>query len=497
MRTLIALFIAANLFSTGKLFAADAAPQRKTAIIVENRAGEQFNDKVSVLEDLLSTRVAGKGYSVISRDVTVNALKSYSAAGITVSSKSSANVKSGSTSDHAAVSLEANAGQKDTAAQGVSQSAEANASKSKYNDNYQDTWKPEDSKKTKTYAENEKDNYSDADAATHASVGVNATHEESSDAALNAKMKSSARQDSATMEGASSDSMHVAVTPDSTALDDALNNNTSALRLAQNLGADFILIPAITSYGTEKKTYNGNGISTVNVMHTLRVSYKIVEAGMGGAMQGGMVVATKNIRQTEGLQTEDSDLINGLLDDAAMQLADAIAENAKTLPTEIAKAKMVSFSVACTMTDPRQQPIMISTPEVKDKRVVEKNPPVAVQAMDVTVELDGVALGSTPGQFKAQPGLHKISLSREGFDTWSRTINIYDGQTLSVALQMSEDGYARWADTTAFLATLDANRKLTDAEVNKINGLAEFFKNSHYRVDTKENTKVDNNIIVR
>ena len=122
-----------------------------------------------------------------------------------------------------------------------------------------------------------------------------------------------------------------------------------------------------------------------------------------------------------------------------------------------------------------------------DKHLVVTNQPVALQAMDVTVELDGVALGSAPGTFSGRPGLHKIRLSREGFDAWERTINISAGQNLRVALQMSEAGYARWADTTGFLATLDNNRKLTDAEVKRVEGLAEFFKNSHYRVDTKEN----------
>jgi hypothetical protein len=96
-----------------------------------------------------------------------------------------------------------------------------------------------------------------------------------------------------------------------------------------------------------------------------------------------------------------------------------------------------------------------------------------------------VALGSAPGAFQGRPGLHKIRLSREGFDPWERTINIYEGQNLRVALQMSDAGYAKWKDTTSFLATLDNNRKLTDAEVNKINGIAEFFKNSHYRIDAK------------
>lgn len=459
MRTITALLLAAvTVTSIGQLFAADtSALLRKTAIIVENRAGEQFNDKVSVLEDMLGSRVSGKGYSVISRDVTMNALKNYSSAGITVSSKSAANMKSGSTSDHASVSMQARQTQSDTS--GVSAASGA-----------------------------------DTDFGAYQSVDAGANHVETSDAAVNARTKSSARQSAANSEGGSSESMHIDVTSDTTALDDALANNTSALRLAQNLGADFILIPAITSYGSEKKTYNGNGISTVNVMHTLRVSYKIVEAGMGGAVRGGIVTATKNIRQTEGLQNEDSDLINGLLDDAAMQLADEIAKNAKELPAEVAKAKMVSFSVACTMTDPRQQPILISALGItKDNHVVVTNQPIVVQAMDVTVELDGVALGSAPGEFKAFPGLHKINLSREGFDTWSRTINIYDGQTLRVALQMSEAGYARWADTTAFLATLDANRKLTDAEVNKINGIAEFFKNSHYKVDAKNLPNTSNN----
>jgi hypothetical protein len=340
--------------------AAPVVAERKTAIIVENRAGKELNDKVPVLEDLLASRIAGKGYSVISRDVVTRALKDYS-------------------------------------------------------------------------------------------DGVNP----------NGGL---------------------------TALDRSLEDNSSALRLAQNLGADFILVPSITTYGAEKKTYNGNGIVTLNITHTLRVSYKIAEAGAGGAIRGGTVTATKSIRDTGDLKTESSDIINELLDDAAGQLADAIVQSGTALPAEVAKAAMVNFNVACTMTDPRQQPILISAIGITaDNKVVVTNQPIAVQAMDVTVELDGVALGSAPNTFQGRPGLHKIRLSREGFDPWERTINIYEGQNLRVALQMSNAGYARWADTTSFLATLDNNRKLTDAEVSKINGIAEYFKNSHYRVDTKEN----------
>jgi hypothetical protein len=354
-----------KVYETTKTYQQDAPRdvQRKIAIIVQNRGSAALNDKVPVLEDLVSSRVAGKGFSVISRDDVTRSLKNYSTG-------------------------------KDP----------------------------------------------------NGELGT---------------------------------------------LDRSLEDNSSALRLAQNLGADYILVPSIVSLGTEKKNYSGNGINTLNITHKLRVTYKIVEAGQGGAVRGGAFISEKTIRQTPDLQTDSSDIINELLDDAAEQLADAIVKTAASLPAEVAKAAMVNFNVSCSMTDPRQQPILISALGITaDNHVVLTNQPMAVQAMDVTVELDGVALGSAPGSFQGRPGLHKIRLSREGFDTWERTINIYDGQNLRVALQMSNAGYARWADTTAFLATLDANRKLTDAEVKRIEGIAEFFKNSHYRVDTKENVHV-------
>jgi len=354
-----------KVYETTKTYQQDTPRdvQRKIAIIVQNRGSAAFNDKVPVLEDLVSSRVAGKGFSVISRDDVTRSLKDYST--------------------------------------GKDPNGELGA------------------------------------------------------------------------------------------LDRSLEDNSSALRLAQNLGADYILVPSIVSLGTEKKNYSGNGINTLNITHKLRVTYKIVEAGQGGAVRGGAFTSEKTIRQTADLQTESSDVINELLDDAADQLASAIVQNAPSLSAEVAKAAMVNFNVACTMTDPRQQPILISALGITaDNHVVLTNQPIAVQAMDVTVELDGVALGSAPGSFQGRPGLHKIRLSREGFDPWERTVNIYEGQNLRVALQMSNAGYARWADTTAFLATLDANRKLTDAEVKRIEGIAEFFKNSHYRVDTKENIKI-------
>lgn len=271
-----------------------------------------------------------------------------------------------------------------------------------------------------------------------------------------------------------------------------MSDNTSALRLSQNLGADFILIPSITGYGTEKKSYNGNGIQTLNVTHRLRVSYKIVEAGLGGAVHGGSFVSESTTRETANLQVDSTDTLNSLLDDAAGQLADAIVASGKSLPTEVAKAELVTFKITCTMTDPRQQPILIESLNVDSggKVFAPNFSGGTLQPFDVTVELDGVAIGSAPGEFKATPGLHKLRLSREDFQDWVKTVNIYNGQSMRVALSMSEAGYDRWKDTFDFLASIQSNRKLTDAEVKRVEGLAKMLSNSHFTADHAKNINI-------
>ena len=458
------LVVMATLLSLAGLHAQNSAPAvpapetpKKVLIIVENRADAALNDKLSALEDLVASRLAGKGFSIVSRDVAVNALKSYDTAGIAVKMQSAVNANGSSASTHNSAAT--------AAVQGDSAQAAAVSVAARDGD---------------------QNNSGGLDVERKDSVQANVS-------AAQADIASG--HSSAALNLAQSDSAQVAVTPETARLDRALSDNTSALRLAQNLGVDYLLVPAITSYGTEKKSYTGNGIQTFNTIHRLRVNYKIVEAGAGGAVRGGTFVSESTTRDTAALQTDSTDTLNSLLDDAADQLATAITASGETLPAEVAKAGLVSFRIACTMTDPRQQPVIVSASTVYAAgNMVATNQPVVVQPMDVTVELDGVALGSAPGDFKAHPGLHKLRLSREGFDDWERTINVYDGQTLRVALQMSAAGYARWAAATAFLSKLDNNRKLTDAEAKQMDGLATFLSESHYRVDTKENVHLNKSL---
>lgn len=367
-QTSLFLLITLTSFFTNVLSAAEPSdqPVRKAAIFVENRAGKAFDDKVSVLEDFITSRITEQGFSVLNQEVVINSLKSYSF-------------------DEPKASIIETAGAK---------------------------------------------------------------------------------------------------------LDRLLSSNTSALRLAQMMGVDYIIAASITSFGMEKKAFEGYEVKTINLIHNLRVSYKILEAAQGGSLVADTVKVSKTTRFTEGSHSENSDMINELLDEASVKIAESLSKKRIIPPPP--KPDLVEITVVCGMQDLAQ--LSASVPDVrltKDNTVVIGENKLEVQLLDVTVELNGTVIGSAPGTFKAPPGLNKIRLSREGFRDWDRTINIMAGQKLKVALQMSDAGYKRWKDNTEFLYDLKNGEKLTDAVVKVLEGKSQMLRQSGYKVDVHEDIKVN------
>ena len=386
-------------------------PQRKAAIFVDNRAGKAFDNKVPLLEDFITSRVTEQGFSVLSREVLINAFKDYS----TVESKvSGTNVPESK--------LE----------QQLSDDVYALKMMQAIGEMFFDSFKGIPTEEPKVSAPE--------------APPVN--------------------------------------------LDQQLSRNSSALRLAQMMGADYIIAASITSFGMEKKAFEGYGVKTINLIHNLRVSYKIHEAVQGGSLVADTVKVSKTTRFTEGSHTEDSDMINELLDEASIKVAESLSK--KQIVPPPTKPDLVEITVACGMQDLAQLPVSI--PDVrltKDNTVVIGENKLEVQLLDVTVEFNGTVIGSAPGTFRTPPGLSKIRLSREGFRDWDRTINVMAGQKLKVTLQMSDAGYARWKDNTAFLQKLKNGEKLTDAAVKAIEGAAQMLRQSGYKVDVKGDVKLD------
>lgn len=270
-------------------------------------------------------------------------------------------------------------------------------------------------------------------------------------------------------------------------LDQMLTDNTSALRLAQNLGADLVLHVSIATCGSEKKDYEDKelGLRTVNLTHTLRVSYKVVEGWGGGAFMGDTFRVAKTTRFTANLKTQDSDVINELLDEASLKVTEHIGKRGAAInAASVARPNFVKITITPRMTDLANLPVTVPKIEIgEDGKPVVRGQHTAAQAMDVNVDLDGVSIGSAPNTFSVPPGLHKMRLSRQGFQDWVKTINCFEGQLLEVSLQMTEEGYQRWKDNTGFLQALEKERKLTEAEVKVLEGKAQLLRQSGFRID--------------
>lgn len=266
-------------------------------------------------------------------------------------------------------------------------------------------------------------------------------------------------------------------------LDALLDSNTSALRLAQNLQADYLLVASLSTLGRESSHVQFRDVDRKIDTVRLRVAYKILEGVKAGSVEAGTVAAEHRMQRSDTVRHTSSDVLNTLLADAAEQIGDKLEEagGAEKIAETTPKPDKVTFLITCGMQD-------LSIPAVTktdggDEYALTGNR-YQLEALNVTVSLDGTVLGTAPGKFEAYPGLHKMRLTRPGFLDWERTVNITaDGQQFNIPLQLSEEGMKRWRENTQFLNNLKRERRLDDAEVKKIEAFAEMMRKSGYRID--------------
>lgn len=272
--------------------------------------------------------------------------------------------------------------------------------------------------------------------------------------------------------------------PDLANLGRALASSSSALRLAQTLGADYLLVANLISYGNRQVQYRGYDIATKNTTYVLRVSYGLLEASAGGGLVGEEITVSETLRDDETIEIVDSDLLNGLITEAAALIAQNAVKEAGLGNVPVAPPPGLPVTFAVT---PRLQDLALPNVLIDEDNVVtlsaEKFP---IEATGVDVELDGVVLGSAPGTFEARPGLHQLRLIRDGFVSWERNVNLYDGFVLVAQMNFSADGQQQWEELSGFLQNLQSGRELTDAEAEKLRGQAESFRQSGFRVDTNQ-----------
>ncbi len=266
-------------------------------------------------------------------------------------------------------------------------------------------------------------------------------------------------------------------------LDSLLSEQSSALRLAQGFGADYLLVASLTSIGTKEKAVNAYGVNMVTQETTLRYTYKIIDGQTGSTITADSDKATYEARQTENAAEKNSDLVNELMANASEKIAASlgkkIAQGKITAPSAVANDVEITINIEAA-------DIAIPDVRVQNNTVTIAGNNLHLVPLNASVEVNGVAVGSAPGKVSLKPGFSKLRVTREGFVTWERTINAVKGQVLTVTLQMTEQNHARWMANTAFLNELQNNAKLTDATVEQIKGMAQMLRQSGYKVDTKD-----------
>ena len=268
--------------------------------------------------------------------------------------------------------------------------------------------------------------------------------------------------------------------------DRLLSDQTSAVALARNMNADYVLVVSLTSLASQIQKFDGYGVQTEVLSQTLDATYRLLDRAQGTVIDSGSASATEQLRGTPNLQ-QGADLIDPLIKQVAANLTAVMAKQckARTLPPPAALGG-AGFTVSCFMFDAKVPNIVMDP--ASNRYTVAANP-LTLSPLGVAVDVDGVTVGTTPNQFRATPGLHKLRLRGPGFEPWESTVNITDGFDLRVALKMDADSYARWLTTTKVLQDLKQGQQLTDAQVEVLRGVAQFFANSQYVVNYKVDTK--------
>lgn len=264
-------------------------------------------------------------------------------------------------------------------------------------------------------------------------------------------------------------------------------DGSSLQRVAQSLGADFALSTTITSYNKNTKSFDSYGVKGTNEIHTLRVSYQLLDTADGASVLADTITSKATIRQTANLSDDGAETLSNLLDEAASKLAAAFAAKTKKTDLQAIAAKKsekeVSFTLAIT-----SQTIAIPSVEAREDGTFDVKPSTyQVEPADFIVELDGLTIGSagTKTEFTTLPGLHRLKVTREGYKDWSRMVNIREGMNLKIEAAQTAAELEKMKELIAYFQSLSNISTLTAAEAEVLKGKAQSLRQSGYRIDTQ------------
>ncbi len=252
-------------------------------------------------------------------------------------------------------------------------------------------------------------------------------------------------------------------------LDVKLFENASGLRLAEMIGADYILSVSISSLSEVRKTSTLYGVKTQNTIYTLHCNYNLFEGGMGIGTSGKSVKSSKMIRQTSGMVVEkDEEFFNELLEDCAVQMSQVL-ENSLASNKIIAKVDAKSEVVFEVKVREMRFPQIY---QLEDGSYGISQSSVPLELMIINAEIDGVSYTTNTGAIKLSRGIHYLKIYHKDFEPIERTINVTGeaGQKFSYEAILNDSARRRLqADMEWMQNTVDSYKaSIYNDEMNKI-----------------------------
>lgn len=304
----------------------------------------------------------------------------------------------------------------------------------------------------------------------------------------------------------------------------AVSQQSTALSLAETMGADYLIVARLIAYELEEVNYNRGQTATEMTVHKLHIGYEVLLGDNGSSFLSGAISPQRADRRTADISIVSNNYLIGLMNEAADQIADELQTKLARLKTAnavpVPTRTLMPFTVNCVLADLSLAPLTMplfwinndGTLTVPDQGV--KN--ASIYANGAIVELDGAMIGTTPGTFDAKPGLHKITITRKGTKPITRTINIkrqsLKPQELNISVAATEEEVAKLKESILFyqdllernqereialhkakaeIRTIDTDNavklRLSEAEAERIKGYAKMLEQSGFRVDARSN----------
>ena len=269
--------------------------------------------------------------------------------------------------------------------------------------------------------------------------------------------------------------------PINTEAERLLSDQTSAVALARNLGADGLVMATITSLQEDRREIRDPQRGNYdNIFYTLDVTWNVLDGSTGSTIASNISQAREGIRQT-ATQTRTFN-IDTLLRDTAKQVGlgvqQAMARPGTRRP--VAAANEIPVQIRVTLAD-------LSVPEIRkqpDGSYIIGANRYQLEPMACNVMVDGMMAGSAPGVINMTPGPHRIRIERPMVNPFEKFMVVKPGMSLNIPLSLSPEGRKQWQQQTRFFEELKDGAVLRDSQMKEAEAAAEFMKNSRMTIDT-------------